>query len=154
MRIGSKARGGALMIEYVLAAALLATAAAGVASMLLSLSLQTKYTKFRSESTLLARALRDELANYVAQDRDKVENPPGNPPWHLPGDACGPGCGGKDCWALAACTHDVTMWLPERFRAEHGATASYTVKAEVRSGGEQRDVQITITERRSDEAAK
>ena len=124
--------GGSLLLEYLVSVMLLATTAITVATLIMTFSTQTKGTKFRTESNALAGALKDQLANYVAENRDPliypnlVENPPGDPAWHLPGDDCGPDCE-DNCWALEACTHDITKWLPEKFRTEHGATASYEV---------------------------
>ena len=158
---------GVLLLEYLIAVVLMAMTAVVVATLMLTFSVQTKDTKFRSEANLVAGSLRAELANYVAENRDQAEAPPGDPayPWHLPGDwggVCTPidhctgGCD-KTSWALAACVHDVTRWLPEAFYMEHGATASYTVTAkkagvdiaenQIQKGDEvSRTIVITINE--------
>ena len=131
-----------------MAALLLATAVAAISSMVLAFVPQTKTTKFRKDSVLLAQALNDELSNYVAENRDVVENPPGNPAWHLPGDACGDTCG-MNCWALAACVHDITSWLPVRFRTDYAATASYEVTIVNTNGAMIRNISIHLDDNSS-----
>ena len=80
----------------------------------------------------------------MADKRELLENTPSDAYWHLPGDACGTGCS-KNCWALEACTHDITLWLPPEFRSDYEVKkAVYEVTDVKKNGAVLKNIKIEI----------
>lgn len=125
------------MVEAIISVLILSMAVAAVFSVSISVRMGMRRAGVADEMHVQAQGLLKELQNYVAP-RDQVWpiatranwatkrtapptdvfTPPGDSPWHLPGDACGTANPGTaTCWALAAGgdgtpEHDVTSRLP------------------------------------------
>ncbi|HBW22901.1 MAG: hypothetical protein A2X28_04145 [Elusimicrobia bacterium GWA2_56_46] len=133
-------RKGFTLVEVVVASMVLVMVAVTCASLLLSTFTSFPKEKIRYQAAQEAASLKEELKNYVTEDRSTTAGAPGNPPsWHLPDDSS---C--ANCWALAAGTHTVTNRLPLEMRQTYGATMSYFVKTTLYQGKEMRDVNVSI----------
>lgn len=140
----TKGTRGVMLVEALIAGLLLAITVLAVFAVILSGFSTTKYGEIKYQANLQARQLQEELKNYVTADTSVINGAPGSPAWHLPGDTCSGCAGGANCWALDACTHDVTARLPVEFRNDYNATMSYTVSVQTYSGKLLRDVRIDV----------
>ena len=129
-----------MMVEVVIATLILALAVSSFVAGMLSTTMQARKVEGRDRGSRHTNALLQELRNYVTAAPMPAPGAPGNPAWHLPGDAC------AGCWALSEGRHDVTALLPAELSAPPlNARMTYTVTLRLSGGDTARAVDAEMT---------